>query len=136
MSQERFSPMIESNRLGGVIDDKAKLDALIVALTNAGYEGEDIIRVHHGQADLEAIDPEGIYHGGRIRFIRRLQNLTGGTDQKALEVVQRALSEGKYMVSVLTDGSDEQREQGHQMFKAHGAHYLFFKGSGYMEFLP
>lgn len=135
MSQERMRPMIEDNRLGGIIDDKASLDALIVNLTNAGYGAEGIIRVNHGQEGMETIDPEGIYHHGRIRFIRGLQKLMGGTDKEVLDIAQRALSEGKYAVSILTDGSDAQRNQVHQIYKAHGGHDLFFKGSGYTEFL-
>ncbi len=135
MSREYMPAMIEDNRLGGIIDNKASLDALITALTNAGYGAEGIIRVNYGQEGMETIDPEGIYHHGRIRFIRGMQKLMGRTDKKVLEIAKRALTEGKYAVSVLTDGSDEQRKQVHQIYKANGGHELFFKGGGFTEFL-
>ena len=127
--------MIENNRVAGIIANKANLDALISALTAAGYDGDGMILVHHGHAGLHAIDPEGIYHGGRVRFLRNVQKFMSGADDKILSSAEKALKEGKYAVSVLTDGSDAQRIEAGQLFKANGAQEVFYKGSGIVEFL-
>ncbi|MGB0384588.1 MAG: hypothetical protein ACPGWR_07170 [Ardenticatenaceae bacterium] len=136
MAKKRFSAMIDSNRVAGIISDQASLDALVAELQAAGYNGEDVIRAHHGQKGIETIDPEAIYHGGRLRFVRGMQRLIGGADEEVINTAQRALEEGKFAVSVLTDGSDAQREEAHRIFKAHGAMDIFFKGTGIIEFLP
>ena len=131
----KFPMMIENNRVAGIIANKANLDALISALTAAGYDGDGLISVHHGHAGLHAIDPEGIYHGGRVRFFRNMQKFMSGADEKVLKSAENALKQGKYAVSVLTDGSDAQRIEAGQLFKANGAQEVFYKGSGVIEFL-
>lgn len=135
MAKKRLSGMIETNRVAGIISEQASLDALVAELTEAGYDGEGVIQVHHGEKGIETIDPEGIHHGGRLRFIRGVQKLFGGADEKVISSAQRALEEGKYAVSVLTDGSDAQRVEAGRIFKANGAMDVFFKGSGVIEFL-
>lgn len=131
----KFPMMIENHRVAGFIANKASLDALISALTNAGYDGDGMILVHHGDEGLHNIDPEGIYHGGRVRFLRNVQKFVSGADDKILKNVENALKQGKYAVSVLTDGSDAQRIEAGNLFKANGAEEVFYKGTGIIEFL-
>ena len=135
MSNKEFRTMIENHRVAGIVADKAGVDALISDLTNAGYDGDGVIMVHHGQAGLREIDPEGIYHGARARFVRNLQRFVSEGDNQILNNIEQALKQGKYGVTVLTDGSDAQRIEAGNLFKANGATSVFFKGSGFIEFL-
>lgn len=134
MSKPRFYPMIETHRIGCIIDDKANLDQLVAQLAEANYQ-EGPVRINHGEAGLEAIDPDGTRHGGMARFIRSVQKFTSEADARLLNMVAQALMDGKYAISVQTDGSDEQRTQIHQLMRANGGTNIFFKGSGYFEFL-
>lgn len=135
MAKTAIPAMIETNRVAGFISDKASLDALVAELNEAGY-AEDAMLIHHGEKGIETIDPEAIHHGGRLRFVRGMQKFLGGADIKVIKLAQQALEEGKYAVSVLTDGSDAQREEAARIFKANGAMDVFFKGGGLIEFLP
>ena len=134
MSKTPFSSMIENYRVACIMNDKANVDQLVADLAEANYE-ESALLIHHGEAGLEAIDPDGTRHGGMARFIRSVQKLTSDADARLLNMVAQALTDGKYAVSVRTDGSDEQRIQVHQLMKSNGGMEIFFKGSGYYEFL-
>ncbi|MGB0386020.1 MAG: hypothetical protein ACPGWR_14530 [Ardenticatenaceae bacterium] len=134
MSKTPFRLMIENYRVGCIIADKANLDQLVAELAEANYE-EGPVRIVHGEAGLDFIDPDGTRHGGMARFVRSMQKLTSEGDAQLLNMVAEALTNGKYAISVQTDGSDEQRTQVHKLMKANGGMDIFFKGSGYYEFL-
>ena len=134
MSKAPFHSMIETHRLGCIIADKANLDQLVAELAKANYE-EGPVRIAHGETGLDMIDPDGTRHGGMARVIRSVQKFTSQTEARLLNTLGKALTDGKYAISVQTDGSDEQRNQVHQLMKANGGTNIFFKGSGYFEIL-
>ncbi len=78
-----------------------------VAVTLEGREiKKDAISVFLGQEGLEKIDLSGEHHGMYGFILRNIQHLSH--EWKIHESAQAALERGRVLVSIQTDGSDEQ----------------------------
>lgn len=118
-----------------VIADEVTVDALVASLAQTGYTGDDVVKVLHGEADLQRIDPNGTYHGGFARFMRAFQKFTTGVDERILNAVEVTLTNGQYLVGVLTDGSETQRDEVHHIMQDHGGKRIFFAGRATTQLL-
>lgn len=94
-----------TNNVTAELIDLSSAQALAVKLE--GHEiKKDAISVYLGQEGLEMIDLEGENHGMYGFILRSIQHLSH--EWKIHESAQEALENGKVLVSIQTDGSDEQ----------------------------
>lgn len=111
-----------------VIAEQTVVDALLTDLSNAGYTGENVVSVLHGEADLRRIDPDGTHHGGLARFMRAFQKRATDVDGHIINAAEDALNNGQYLVGVITDGSEVQRDEVHQIMQVHDGKQIFYTG--------
>ncbi len=109
----------------------AELDTFEIAKNAAGrldimdFE-MDAIRVYVGQEGLEKIDLDGEEHGIYATLLRSIQHLSH--EWRIHESAKNALEEGRVLISVLTDGSDEQIDQVVEVLKNFEATRIVFWG--------
>ena len=135
MSERPFRLQAPANSMICTVADKADVDALEIALVGAGYSGEGVVEIGHGEEWLEVIDPDGTRHGGMKRVIRAVQRFTTEVDDRTLRAAEEALTSGKYLVAVATDGNDSQRDQVHKLMQEHNGTRIFFAGHATTQLL-
>lgn len=148
MTENKFRLNTPAHLVVCTIIKQSVVDTLVTDLTNAGYKkGADVaeldmeeieegtIHIGHGEETLKSIDPDGTYHGGFARVLRTLQKFTTGVDERTLNAVEEALTSGHYLIGVMTDGSDAQRDEVHALMQAHSGTHIFYAGNGYTQLL-
>ena len=148
MTENKFRLNTPAHLVVCTITERSVVDLLVTDLTNAGYKkGADVaeldlaeieegtIHIGHGAETLKIIDPDGTYHGGFARVLRTLQKFTTEVDERTLNAVEEALTSGKYLVGVMTDGSDAQRDEVHALMQAHSGTHIFYAGKVYTQLL-
>jgi hypothetical protein len=108
------------NRIVAVVDDAPNLGLALADLGSAGY---DVSKVNllSGAQGARLLDPTGIRHGLRGRFLRWRQGYGYETD--ALGVHTDALVNGRHVMYVPANG-DHQRQGVLDILRARGGHQL------------
>ena len=135
MSDAPFRMHPPENLINCVIAEKRTVDALLADLEKAGYSGDEKVLVLHGEADLKRIDPDGTEHGGFARFMRAFQKFTTGVDERVINAAEEALSSGQYMVGVISDGSEAERDEIYPIMQKHGGTRIFFAQRGVTQLI-
>jgi len=129
MSDTPFMTDPPAHLTGCAVNDKESADALVAAFTAAGYSGDEVVHVLHGQEALEQLDPDGVYHGRRAHMMRVFQKFTTGVEERFFNAMKEDLTAGHYLVGVMTDGNDEQRNEVSQIMENGGGSRVFYSGS-------
>jgi hypothetical protein len=114
--------------------DAAGLDRIINALERGGY-GNEIVNVLHGEEGLRIVDADGEYSGPFGQLMRSFQKFTTGVDERTLNAMQETLEHGGYIITVTTDGSEEERDAIHALMRQAGGRHIFYNGSTMIELL-
>ncbi|MEZ5347001.1 MAG: hypothetical protein R2681_15745 [Pyrinomonadaceae bacterium] len=114
-----------TNNVTAELADLAGAQALAVKLE--GHKiNKDAISVFLGQEGLEKIDLTGENHGMYGFILRSVQHLSH--EWQIHESAQKALENGKVLISVQTDGSEEQVSHVVNELKDHEAEGIVFWG--------
>ena len=135
MSATPFMVEPPTHLVGCIVDAKETVDALVADFTAAGYSGEKSVYVFHGEEALKRLDPDGIYHGRMAHFMRVFQKFTTGVDDRLFNAMKENLTQGHYLVGVMTDGGDEQRGEVHTIMKHHDGSRIFYSGVGAIQLM-
>jgi hypothetical protein len=125
-----------TEKVVGVVDDRAQLDGLLAALSDAGVPSGEV-EVLSGEAGQQQLDPSGDDHGPLAKAMRTVQKALG--DEAArLEKLNAEIEAGSYVVQVgLTEEDDDAREQEKQrvgaILKDRGARDVAFYGEYQIE---
>jgi uncharacterized protein (TIGR02246 family) len=116
-----------TNRVVGTIDDAARADAAVEALTEAAFD-RDAIEVLHGEKDLARLDPKGAEHGILERLQRALIR-TGGPAEEYKRLVHHVddVRAGRFVIMVLAP-ERERRTIAGDILDAHGAEFIGYYG--------
>jgi len=114
-----------TNHVTAIIDDQDEVFSVIRRLKESGFSDEDI-SVFIGSEGLAKLDVHGEHHGMLGRVIRAVESVTA--DQHPDQEAEGALKAGLVYVTVLTDGSVEQKTMAVRSLKAHNAHNLRYFG--------
>jgi hypothetical protein len=129
---EGFSPH-PKGRVTAVINQVADLASAVRSLNQVGFSDEHI-SVFAGKEGLARLDLHGEAHGFLARLIRAAESLTT-EDRTNSQDIEEGLRSGKFFITVLTDGSEEQKTVVEHLLKAHHAHHLRFFGAWTVEHL-
>ncbi|MEM7131630.1 MAG: hypothetical protein AAF702_35280 [Chloroflexota bacterium] len=135
MSEQPFQLQAPENSVICVVANESDVNKLKSVLSERGYNGEDSVSIGHGEEWLKIVDPDGSYHSGMARLIRTFQRLTTEVDDRTLGAVEGALTSGKYLVLVSTDGSEAQRDQIHELMQQYNGTHVFFAGRRFTQLL-
>ena len=119
-----------TNRITAIIDDLNDILSALRDLTQAGFSDNDL-SVFMGRDGLAKLDLRGENHGLLGRIARAADSLT--SNQEANENAENALKAGSAYITVLTDGSEEQKRTGERILKAHHATNVRYYGHLTME---
>jgi hypothetical protein len=108
------------HRIVAVVDDAPSLGLALADLGSAGY---DVSRVNvlSGPQGARLLDPTGVRHGLRGRFLRWRQGYGYETD--ALGVHTDALVNGRHVIYVPVNG-DQERQRVLDVLRGRGGHHL------------
>ena len=127
------SNLAPHNGIGAVFDDKADVDSAVRALQSEGFYGGGV-SVFSGPEGLERLDLKGEAHGIVGQVKHAVESLL--TDERRFhEAIEAAMKQGKYYLTVQTDGSAEQKERVDSILKAHRAREIRFFGTWATEHL-
>ena len=110
-----------TNKVVGVIDDVAKLDAARAALTSIGITDE-MIEVFCGLEGERNLDLKGELHGF-LDHMNRIFEHVRLVDGSHMDRYEKELLAGHCVIHVYTSGS-EAREQAKDLLKASGAYFI------------
>ena len=131
-SQFRATP---DYRVVSTFETQDNVNALRDELQTAGFKDDgNAIGVHHGDTGKQFIDPDGSRHGFFARLYRAVQRLPSW-EASMLEQVEDALNNNHYVVSVLTDGSPQQRLKVRDIMQKHTQQRIYYRGLYSMEIL-
>jgi predicted amidohydrolase YtcJ len=125
-----------TEKVVGVVDDRARLQDLSSALAEAGIRDADI-EVLSGESGEEQLDPSGEEHGAFEKAIRTVQKALGDESER-LEDLNAEIEAGNYVVQVgLSAEDDEARDEEKyrigRILKAQGARGVAFYGKNQIE---
>ncbi|MEM7133644.1 MAG: hypothetical protein AAF702_45540 [Chloroflexota bacterium] len=135
MSDTPFQAEPPAHMVGCAVNTKEAADLLAAELATVGFSGEDAVHVVHGQEALEYIDPDGVYHGRIAHLVRVFQKFTTGVEERFFNAIKEELTQGHYLVGVMTDGSDGQRHQVSQIMEGKGASHVFYSGKSVIQLI-
>ena len=123
-----------SEKVVGILDDRARVDELRSALDEAGATDVEVLS---GTSGEEQIDPQGDDHGAFASALRTVQKAIGDEGQR-LENLNDELERGNLIVQAgLSAGDDDAREQQKQtvgrVMREHGARSIAFYGKHQIE---
>jgi hypothetical protein len=120
------------HRIVAVVDDAPNLG---LALSDLGAAGYDVSKVNvlSGPQGARLLDPIGVRHGLRGRFLRWRQGYGYETD--ALGVHTDALVNGRHVIYVPVNG-DRERQLVVDVLRARGGHHLLHFRRWTIEELP
>jgi len=127
-----FSPH-PKGRVTAIVDELPDMAGAIRALNQAGFSDEQV-SVFAGKEGLARLDLHGEAHGFLARVMRSVESMTT-EDRTHCQEIEEGLRNGKFFVTVLTDGSDEQKTAVERVLKANHAHSLRFFGAWTVEHL-
>jgi hypothetical protein len=110
-----------TNKVVGVIDDVAKLDAARAALSSIGITNE-MIEVFCGLEGERNLDLKGESHG-LLDHISRIFEHVRQVDGSHMDRYEQELLAGHCVIQVYT-GDSEAREQAKDLLKTSGAHFI------------
>ena len=110
-----------TNKVVGVIDDVAKVDAARAALTSIGIT-DAMIEVFCGLEGERNLDLKGESHGF-LDHISRIFEHVRLVDGSHMDRYEKELLAGHCVIQVYT-GDSEAREQAKDLLKASGAHFI------------
>ena len=108
------------NRVVAIIDDAPDLGLALADLGSAGYDVSKV-NVLSGLRGAMLLDPSGVRHGLRGRFLRWRQQHAYEAD--ALQVHTKALVNGRHVMYVPVNG-DQERQRVLDVLRARGGHHL------------
>lgn len=120
-----------SEAVSGVLDDAARLPAMVEALRSANF-AETALNVYAGEEALEQVDPDGSHHGLLGRLSRKLDTFAqNGEEHRAAAAEVNA---GHLLVLVAV--SDEaEKDRAASTLQAQGVHRLRYWGRWDIELL-
>ena len=104
MKQERL--VYPTERLVGVADDPATVDAIVSALHDADVD-DDHIEILDSESAEHQIDPSEHNWAQRVKHVL---TTALGDETERLEALQDALEAGRYIVQVRLPSDDDERE--------------------------
>ena len=110
-----------TNKVVGVMDDKARVDAARAALSSIGITDE-MIEVFCGLEGERNLDLKGESHGF-LNHISRIFEHVRQVDGSHMDRYEKELIAGHCVIQVYT-GDSEAREQAKDLLKASGAHFI------------
>ena len=110
-----------TNKVVGVIDDVAKVDAARAALTSIGIT-DAMIEVFCGLKGERNLDLKGKSHGF-LDHISRIFEHVRQVDGSHMDRYEKELLAGHCVIQVYAGDSDA-REQAKELLKASGAHFI------------
>ena len=115
----------------GVIEGADTMRRVREALSQAGF-AEERVAVLHGEADVGRLDVTGGAHGPRGRLIRALQRIS---DVELSHLARHAASlrSGKYLVGVVIQDADREKQPAVDALRAAGAEFINFYHGYYVE---
>ena len=113
------------NLMTATLDTLKYLRSTVEALNREGF-GEEQVSFFFGEKGLEALDPLGDQHGAGMRVVRALQLFAG--EEKGLRDAAATLEEGNALLSVSTDGTEEQKKIVESVLRANHAQNIHFFG--------
>jgi len=119
-----------TNRITAIVDSLDDVLTAVECLKQAGFSDEDLA-VFIGRDGLAKLDLHGEGHGILGRVVRAADSLT--SNQQANQEAENALNAGHIYVTVLTDGSDEQKTTAERVLKAHNANNCRYYGRWTVE---
>jgi hypothetical protein len=119
---ESFAPQPIHN-VTAEFDNPRDVETAVRALNEARLTDQQI-SVFAGPDGLANLDLHGEGHGVLARLIRAVESATSDENQ----IAEKALQEGRILVRVSTDGSDEQKATVENLLQSHGAHGIRFFG--------
>jgi hypothetical protein len=119
-----------TDKIVGIIDDPADLEAALRDLTAAGFTTDDI-EVLTGEEGAHRIDVEGDKHGVFACIVRSIQKL-GNYESAHLKRHEQELLAGHFGVGV-TAKKEEDREKVREILKSHNGHFINFYGTWAMQ---
>ncbi len=110
-----------------IIDELADAQSAVDALHESGFADDKIV-VLVGPEGAKVLDLEGSKHGRFGQLIRAVQHFA---DEEFREIERhvREMEAGKIALAVLTDDSDAQVEQIHQIMKNNKGRNIMFFGT-------
>ena len=119
------------NRLFGIVETRAQVDAILEGLYAMGYS-EQAVNAATGDEAVERVDMDGERSGLRGRIVRAIQHLGG--EYEAMQNYMAAMSAGRWVVTVPVD-DDEERAEIIALFEQHGAERLAHFKKALVEYL-
>jgi hypothetical protein len=119
-----------TNHVTAIIDDLNDVRAAIQELTRAGFSDNDL-SVFIGKDGLAKLDLRGENHGLLGRIVRAADSLT--SNQEANREAEAALKAGRVYVTVLTDGTEDQKRTAERILKVHHANNVRYYGQWTVE---
>ncbi|MCP4420609.1 MAG: hypothetical protein GY805_28720 [Chloroflexi bacterium] len=123
-NKRRGGQILPTNKVVTVAPTESDLNELVAALEAAGFNDEQIY-IHHGEIGKAYVDPDGSRHGFLGQLIRKYQRLAG-QEARMLEMAEKGLEAGHYLVGVQTNGREEQWRQVGDIMKEHTQQSIFF----------
>ncbi|MEM7535807.1 MAG: hypothetical protein AAF639_26750 [Chloroflexota bacterium] len=132
MSQDKFH-VLPINRVVTAVDDEEIAKTICDALIDVGFD-KDKATILHGQEGLDYLDLDGSRHGFFTKMVRKYQSLSG-PEARLIEQGQAALDHNRYIVSVWTGGSEEDRFRAFEIMSPHTERSIFFCGHSMISVL-
>lgn len=126
MRKETFH-LLPANRVLTAVTTQENASTIINALIQAGFEPGKA-GAHHGEESERLLDLDGTHHGFLAQIVRKYQGL-GGPESHLLAQARAALAHDRYTVSVLTDGSEAEREKAFTVMAPLTERTIFFCGN-------
>jgi hypothetical protein len=119
-----------TNKVVGIIDDKARADTACMALISAGFT-DDMIEVFCGLEGEHDLDLRGRSHGV-IDHMNRIFHHVRLMEGRSMDRYEQALLAGQCVIQVYMSDSESQ-DKAHQIIKSNGGHYINGYGFWAME---
>jgi hypothetical protein len=119
-----------SNKVVGIIDRPAQLQAALTTLHAVGFDTDDVDMLC-GQAGIERLDRTGKRHGMVAHLIRLVQFL--GEEQTHLQQHEQALAAGHFLVAVTVGKDAAAKQRVRDVLRSHGGHDLHYYGQFTVE---
>ncbi|MEM7119001.1 MAG: hypothetical protein AAF614_41670 [Chloroflexota bacterium] len=124
MSKEKFH-MLPYDGVVTAVDTEKIADTVVQVLSQAGFSGR--VGVLHGQAGEDYLDLDGSRHSFFTKLIRQYQRLSG-PEHTMIAQAQAVLRHDRYMISIWTDGSEEERVRAFEAVSPYTERTIYFCG--------